>query len=98
MFQGETACMMKQILGAVEACHVKHCVTHRDLKPENFLLVKKNDLTQLRMIDFGLSRFFVQVWHEGLGVQTPILHVHYSACVYASSFAKRFLLYSVELF
>lgn len=61
MFQGETACMMKQILGAVEACHVKHCVTHRDLKPENFLLVKKNDLTQLRMIDFGLSRFFTQV-------------------------------------
>lgn len=53
--------MMKQILGAVEACHVKHCVTHRDLKPENFLLVNKNDISQIRMIDFGLSRFFAQV-------------------------------------
>lgn len=50
--------MMKQILGAVEACHNKHCVTHRDLKPENFLLKKKDDITQLRMIDFGLSRLF----------------------------------------
>jgi len=62
--------MMKQILGAVEACHVKHCVTHRDLKPENFLLVNKNDLSQIRMIDFGLSRFFAQVLllHQLLGL------------------------------
>jgi serine/threonine protein kinase len=50
--------MMKQIIGAVEACHNKHQVTHRDLKPENFLLKRKDDITELRMIDFGLSRFF----------------------------------------
>ena len=33
-------------------------VTHRDLKPENLMLVNKDDLSQLRLIDFGLSRFF----------------------------------------
>jgi serine/threonine protein kinase len=50
--------MMKQIIGAVESLHNKHQVTHRDLKPENFLLKRKDDISELRMIDFGLSRFY----------------------------------------
>jgi len=56
--EAETAVMMKQILGAVHACHSLHQITHRDLKPENFLLKHKDDLSQIRLIDFGLSRFY----------------------------------------
>jgi len=33
-------------------------VCHRDLKPENFLLAEKNDISSVKMIDFGLSAFF----------------------------------------
>lgn len=55
--EAETATIMRQVVGAVRACH-RVRVTHRDLKPENFLLVRRDDITQIRMIDFGLSRFF----------------------------------------
>ena len=28
----------------------------RDLKPENFLLLKENDISSIKLIDFGLSQ------------------------------------------
>jgi len=45
---------MKQILSAVAYCHGKN-VVHCDLKPENFLLDKKSDEANIKVIDFGLS-------------------------------------------
>mmetsp|Transcript_11060 Transcript_11060/g.25929 ORF Transcript_11060/g.25929 Transcript_11060/m.25929 type:complete len:634 (+) Transcript_11060:119-2020(+) len=54
----ETATIIRQMMLGVEALHTLHQVTHRDLKPENFLLLEKGDIGQIRMIDFGLSRFF----------------------------------------
>ncbi|KAJ9564102.1 hypothetical protein OSB04_000068 [Centaurea solstitialis] len=33
------------------------CVVHRDLKPENFLFTSKDENSQLKAIDFGLSDF-----------------------------------------
>jgi len=38
-------------------CH-KHGICHRDLKPENFLFGSKEDLSILKMIDFGLSKIY----------------------------------------
>jgi len=32
------------------------CDFGRDLKPENFMLKKEGDITQLKLIDFGLSK------------------------------------------
>ncbi|CAN8321250.1 unnamed protein product [Cochlearia groenlandica] len=45
-----------QILNVVAFCHLQG-VVHRDLKPENFLYTSKEENSQLKAIDFGLSDF-----------------------------------------
>ncbi|KAJ4894004.1 CDPK-related kinase 2 [Raphanus sativus] len=48
--------VLTQILNVVAFCHLQG-VVHRDLKPENFLYTSKEDNSQLKVIDFGLSDF-----------------------------------------
>ncbi|CAI0553734.1 unnamed protein product [Linum tenue] len=48
--------VMIQILNVVAFCHLQG-VVHRDLKPENFLFTSKDEDSQLKAIDFGLSDF-----------------------------------------
>lgn len=50
-------CQVHTLLSAVEYCH-RNNVVHRDLKPENFLLVSKDPDSDLKVIDFGLSKKF----------------------------------------
>ncbi|KAJ0977979.1 hypothetical protein J5N97_013453 [Dioscorea zingiberensis] len=45
-----------QILSVVAFCHLQG-VVHRDLKPENFLFTSKDENSDLKVIDFGLSDF-----------------------------------------
>ncbi|KAF2283690.1 hypothetical protein GH714_013966 [Hevea brasiliensis] len=45
-----------QILNVTAFCHLQG-VVHRDLKPENFLFTSKDENSQLKAIDFGLSDF-----------------------------------------
>ena len=56
--EAEAATIMRQMLQAIRCCHEDHSICHRDLKPENFLLKNRDDLSQIRMIDFGMSRYF----------------------------------------
>lgn len=49
--------MFRQILEAINYCH-KQGVCHRDLKPENFIFETKDDESDLKVIDFGLSKIF----------------------------------------
>ena len=47
--------IFRQILLALSYCHSEN-VVHRDLKPENFLFVDKTADSDLKIIDFGLSK------------------------------------------
>ena len=53
----EAARIFKQILLAVKYCH-NSGVCHRDLKPENFIFESKADDSDIKIIDFGLSKVF----------------------------------------
>lgn len=49
--------VVASILSGIEYCHNEHNICHRDLKPENFLFKRPDSDTEIKIIDFGLSRF-----------------------------------------
>ena len=53
----EASTIMRSLLSAVEHVHQKNYV-HRDLKPDNILIDKINDLSSIKLGDFGLSVSF----------------------------------------
>lgn len=53
--EDDAARIFRQIVQALNYCHGNH-VVHRDLKPENFLFVSDADNSDLKIIDFGLSK------------------------------------------
>ena len=55
-FDEKYACtVFKQVLQAINYCHSKD-IAHRDLKPENFLYESKEEDSDIKVIDFGLSK------------------------------------------
>jgi calcium-dependent protein kinase len=67
----EAACakLVKQIISSVRYLHSKNII-HRDLKLENFLFSSADADSELRMIDFGLSKHFTydgEIQHECVG-------------------------------
>ncbi|GMY11729.1 CDPK-related kinase 5 [Fagus crenata] len=54
--EDDAKAVMIQIFNVVAFCHLQG-VVHRDLKPENFLFTSKDENSQLKAIDFGLSDY-----------------------------------------
>ncbi|XWS29386.1 hypothetical protein CRYUN_Cryun24cG0025200 [Craigia yunnanensis] len=54
--EDDAKAVMIQIINVVAFFHLQG-VVHRDLKPENFLFMSKDENSQLKAIDFGLSDF-----------------------------------------
>ena len=50
----DASIIIKKVLSAVEYLHSKQ-ICHRDIKPENIMISKENDLSSIKIIDFGLS-------------------------------------------
>ena len=50
----EASLIVGKVLSAVEYLHRMH-ICHRDIKPENIMISKENDLSSIKIIDFGLS-------------------------------------------
>jgi len=46
---------MKQMTSSIKHLHEQKIV-HRDLKPENFLMADKSESSEIKLIDFGLSK------------------------------------------
>lgn len=66
--EAECARLVKQMLSAVRYLHSRGII-HRDLKLENFLFSSTSKDSELKMIDFGLSKHFRygEVQHEAVG-------------------------------
>jgi calcium-dependent protein kinase len=66
--EAECARLVKQMLCAVRYLHSRGII-HRDLKLENFLFSSTDQDSELKLIDFGLSKHFRygEVQHEAVG-------------------------------
>lgn len=53
----ETCQIFTKLMTGINYCHA-HGVCHRDIKPENILFADRDDLSTLKIADFGLSRVF----------------------------------------
>ena len=47
--------IIKQLLNAVKYLHSECDICHRDIKPDNIMLSNPDDITSLKLLDFGLS-------------------------------------------
>jgi hypothetical protein len=52
--EDEASIIVGRVLSAVEYLHSMQ-ICHRDIKPENIMISKENDLSSIKIIDFGLS-------------------------------------------
>jgi len=52
--EDKASLIIGKVLSAVEYLHSMH-ICHRDIKPENIMISKENDLSSIKIIDFGLS-------------------------------------------
>ena len=52
--EDDASIIIGKVLSAVEYLHSMH-ICHRDIKPENIMISKENDLSSIKIIDFGLS-------------------------------------------
>jgi len=53
--ENESRIIIKQLLTALSYLHYNCDICHRDVKPENIMFANKNDINELKLLDFGLS-------------------------------------------
>ena len=68
--ESEASSIIYKIATAISHCH-SIGIVHRDLKPENILYESKADFSDIKIIDFGLSRKFMTDDHLHSVVGSP---------------------------
>ena len=53
--ENDSRIIIKQLLTALSYLHYTCDICHRDVKPENIMFANKNDINELKLLDFGLS-------------------------------------------
>ena len=64
----EAVLIVRRISSALAYLHSNNII-HRDLKPENLLLKSKNDISEIKVIDFGFSKIASSRTKSFLGTQ-----------------------------
>jgi len=52
----DAACVIKQLLAALQYMHEENNIVHCDLKPDNILFLDKSEHSPIKIIDFGMSK------------------------------------------
>lgn len=66
----EAAVIMSKIVSAILHLHERN-ICHRDLKPENILFEVRGKKSEIKVIDFGLSKYFTEDTHMTTKLGTP---------------------------
>jgi calcium/calmodulin-dependent protein kinase I len=61
--EAEIAIIMKSLLETIQYLHSMEIV-HRDIKPENILISNLDDLSTIKIVDFGLSAQYFEINEE----------------------------------
>ena len=68
--ESEAAVIMSKIVSAILHLHERN-ICHRDLKPENILFEVRGKKSEIKVIDFGLSKYFTGDTHMTTKLGTP---------------------------
>ena len=63
--------VVKTLAEAIQYLH-NHGIVHRDLKPENILLSDKNDVSAIKIADFG----FAKVCSVSIDFKNFVAHIY----------------------
>ena len=69
--ENRTSDIIRQTLTALSYCH-SNMLAHRDIKPQNILLESKEGETFVKLIDFGLAKFYTKDTYFNEAIGTPL--------------------------
>ena len=67
----DAAKVVKQLLSALQYMHEENNIVHCDLKPDNILFLDKSQDSQIKIIDFGMSKVLPRLQHLSHLCGTP---------------------------
>ena len=79
--------IIKQIFNALSYLHYSCDVCHRDIKPENIMFSEKNNISSIKLLDFGLSSdsFESKLRMQNCGTLTYMAPEQISGVVYSKA-------------
>ena len=79
--------IIKQIFNALSYLHYSVDVCHRDIKPENIMFSEKNNISSLKLLDFGLSSdsFESKLRLQNCGTLTYMAPEQISGAIYSKA-------------